>query len=732
MTVSESIRPSGPDPERDFLALPEGVGPRCERAWRAFVSDPPASRRLAEEALAGEGDAQSRAYAAICLAYHEARTGDAAAAASHLGLARGLCEKAGDARAARLAAIVGAYVDVARGDPERAVANLEAALADSARSSPAFALDRFLACHALALAHGRLGHLDQVLHHHYANLLLLEQHGAATPLAVVLLNLSSTLTAIDDWEEALELARRAVECCGRMSNAALRRRAEINVALALRFLGRIDESLALLQGLRAEAYRDPGSDFALYINSAEALAQGGHMREASECLARARESRSAAGDPHERTNLAWVEGLIAARAGSVDEARRKLEQAKEEAAALRKVHVPLLPRIVQQLAQCHAMAGDHARAFETFQQFHDEYEARLGYTTRARYSSRQSREGAAAVAAVLASESAEPAAPGVDRARLNEALRRTLSAAGSAGESLAGWGAPAIERIGSEARGLGVAPSRIGGLIRELESSPAAAAHAGDLQVHVRVLGDFEVAIARAPLRFGRKRPERPLALLKLLAVHGPRGETEARIADALWPDLDGDAALRSLAVSLHRLRNLLGGNDRIAHKGRRLALATRVVWCDSLAFEELLDRAAAARSADERERLTAEALALYRGDLVVDEDRERWAIAARERLRQRFLLACARQGARLAAARRWEEAVASYGRGLEVDPCAEELCLGVMRGTVALGRPEEGIAAYRRRAAACGAGPAPAVEALYREIADRTQGPGRESVSNR
>ncbi|HEX5129033.1 MAG TPA: BTAD domain-containing putative transcriptional regulator, partial [Usitatibacter sp.] len=607
-----------------------------------------------------------------------------------------------------LAEVMAAYLDIGQGHAERAIGSL---LAHAAAEHP---LDRFLASHALALANSHLGRLDEVLHHHYANLLLLEESGWPSPLPVVLLNLSSTLTAIDDWEEALELARRAVECCGRMANAALKRRAEINVALALRFLGRLEEAVEMLDRLRAEPYRDPGSDFALYINSAEALAQSGGIEEAARCLEKARSCASAAGDAHERVNLEWVAGLVAARSGETAQALQRLEEAKRLAIALRKVHVALLPRIVELLASTYARAGDPARAFETFQEFHQAYEARLGYTTRARYTSRQSRQGLAAIAGTH-----------VDRARLNEALRRTLAAAGPPTGELAGWSPGSIERMGSEARGLGVESGHVGSVVERLREVEDPASLEGPAQrVRVSVLGEFTVSAEGRPLRFGRKRPERPLALLKFLASNGSRAVAESSAADALWPELEGDAALGALAVNIHRLRRLLGGNETVVHSAHRLSLDVRHVWCDAVLFDALLDRAAAAGDGAERDRLTERAIGIYRADLAYDEDRERWAIAARDRLRARFLVACAGQGSRLAAAGRWSEACSSFARGLEIDPLAEELCLGYLRGCLALERPRDGIAAYRRFEAslkARGAGRAPAaIEALYRELAAR------------
>lgn len=702
--------------EDAFLSLPAGIGSRCAGAWRAFVSDPPRSRTLAAEALAGEDGASAPGWAGLCLAYHQARCAEVEPAQATLARARaGLRE---DARGRALADVIAGYVEVARGEPERAVATIESAVAANARSGTAHALDRFLAGHALALAHGRQGRLELVLHHHYANLLLLEPFGAPSPLAVVLLNLSSTLTAIDDWDEALELARRAVEHCAGMRNDALRRRAEINVALALRFLGRVDEALALLGRLQAEPFSDPGSDFALHLNFAEALAHRGDVARAARQLERARGCAAPGGDAHERANLAWVAGLVAARAGEVARAVESLEQAKREVLALRKLHVPLLPRIVEVLASCYARAGDHARAFETFQQFHDSYEARLGYTTRARYTGRQSRLGLAAIAAAL--DGSSQGGP-VEHARLDEALRRTLASGPAGGAALPGWSATSIARIGSEARGLGVGSQYVGDLVESLSRGPDASSLEAPTQgVRVEVLGAFAISVGGAALRFGRKRPERPLALLRYLAMHARREVAESQVADALWPDLEGDAALRALAVNLHRLRQLLGGPEAVIHHARSLALDMRHVWCDALVFEGLLDRAAAAGDEGERDRLARRAIALYRGDLQVDEDREPWAIGPRRRLHARFLGACAAEGARHAAAGRWEDACASFACGLALDPVAEELCLGFMRGCGALARPQEGIAAYRALESALAAHarePAAALATLYRDL---------------
>lgn len=237
--------------------------------------------------------------------------------------------------------------------------------------------------------------------------------------------------------------------------------------------------------------------------------------------------------------------------------------------------------------------------------------------------------------------------------------------------------------------------------------------------IEVRTLGHFAVCLRGEPLRFGRKAPARPLALLKYLAARG--GETaDLHAAEALWPDA-GATALRSLSVTVHRLRRLLDHAEALAYHDRRLAFDASVVWCDALAFEACLHRAESATKDEERVRHYQRAMSLYTGDFLEHEEPHAWLVAARARLRERFLRACSVLGRRLCAAGRWDDARACYQRGLALDGLAEDLCLGLMRAVAALRQPVEGVAAFRRleRSLADGPGvqPALATRALYKRL---------------
>jgi DNA-binding SARP family transcriptional activator len=160
--------------------------------------------------------------------------------------------------------------------------------------------------------------------------------------------------------------------------------------------------------------------------------------------------------------------------------------------------------------------------------------------------------------------------------------------------------------------------------------------------VRIDTLGAFSVSVAGRRIGLGRKAPLRPLALLKYLAVHGGRELPDAQVARALWPGHRADRAMRSLAVTLHRLRRLLGVPEAIVHREGRIAIDTRHVWCDAAAFDAMLDRSAHCLLERRRFALAARALELYRGDFLAGETRAAWAGPIRARLRGRYARALA------------------------------------------------------------------------------------------
>src|SRR5262249_41751718 len=88
-------------------------------------------------------------------------------------------------------------------------------------------------------------------------------------------------------------------------------------------------------------------------------------------------------------------------------------------------------------------------------------------------------------------------------------------------------------------------------------------------KIRVRVLGDFELETDERPVEPMTKAQKKPLELLKAIVAHGSAGAAQGRLADQLWPELEGDAARNALHTTLHRLRKLIGDEHAIhVHEG--------------------------------------------------------------------------------------------------------------------------------------------------------------------
>jgi hypothetical protein len=157
--------------------------------------------------------------------------------------------------------------------------------------------------------------------------------------------------------------------------------------------------------------------------------------------------------------------------------------------------------------------------------------------------------------------------------------------------------------------------------------------------VRVRVLGDFEVVRDEQPWTAGRSGSRKPVELLQALAALGGREVPEHPLAEALWPDSEGDARQHALETTVYRLRRLLGP-ELVLQRQRRISLAPSLCGVDVVHLETRL-RASLAElgrpgpAAPDRVRAEAAAVvALYRGSLLPALDAA-WAVDARTRVRR-------------------------------------------------------------------------------------------------
>ncbi len=245
--------------------------------------------------------------------------------------------------------------------------------------------------------------------------------------------------------------------------------------------------------------------------------------------------------------------------------------------------------------------------------------------------------------------------------------------------------------------------------------------------VKIYTLGRFEVRVGGQPLSFSRKTPRRPITLLKALIAFGGGPVAEHKLLDALWPDEDGDAARRALAMALHRLRGLLGVRDALNLEGGAISLDRDLCWVDAFELQRLI-----AESIDDARQVDEPTLAsvmqrvasLSSGPFLAADEDASWAISMREKLSARLTQFVATAGGKLEEAGRWEEAASCYQRGLDIDNLAESFYQGLMRCHLQTGRSTDGLNVFRRMrqllSITLGVPPSPASEALHQALQSR------------
>ncbi len=236
--------------------------------------------------------------------------------------------------------------------------------------------------------------------------------------------------------------------------------------------------------------------------------------------------------------------------------------------------------------------------------------------------------------------------------------------------------------------------------------------------VKIYTLGRFEIFVDGVRLGFRGKTPKKPLELLMVLIAMGGDDVNEATLFDILWPDADGDAAHKSLEVTITRLRKILGVRGAVVYRMGRVSLARDLCYIDFRAFELLLTSADAVGGG----RALAKAFGLYRGDFL-SQEAGGWAVPVRERLRDKFICHVGEFCRGLEEKKQFVAACDVYLRGLEADDLIEEFYQGLVRCYLARGQRDRALSVSRhcvRVLAAAGVEPSSLTAGIIAEATGR------------
>lgn len=208
-------------------------------------------------------------------------------------------------------------------------------------------------------------------------------------------------------------------------------------------------------------------------------------------------------------------------------------------------------------------------------------------------------------------------------------------------------------------------------------------------------MGKISVWVADKPLQFKGRAPLKPLELLKLLVSAGPGGLPARAIADRLWPDVDGAAALVNVDTNVHRLRKLFTEDPLLVNEGR-VAINAKRCWVDAWALERI-DKMALDAAPSSLQSKAHEAMRLYRGHFLDLEAEQPWAVAYRKKLLSGLMRLVRIAGRSMEQEGRHADAIELYERAVELDSLAEPIYRQWMLCHRERGEQVEALNVYRR-----------------------------------
>lgn len=155
------------------------------------------------------------------------------------------------------------------------------------------------------------------------------------------------------------------------------------------------------------------------------------------------------------------------------------------------------------------------------------------------------------------------------------------------------------------------------------------------------MLGPFRVMVDGRAVEERHWRRRKPKHLVKLLALQPHHQLHREQAIELLWPDQEPASTANSLHKAIHMARRALepelrsaAGSHFIFTQGQQILLrAPEKLWIDVEEFERM---AAAALKGAEVEAC-GQALAIYEGDLLVEDIYEDWVAMRREQLRGQY-----------------------------------------------------------------------------------------------
>ncbi|MPM46879.1 hypothetical protein SDC9_93586 [bioreactor metagenome] len=234
--------------------------------------------------------------------------------------------------------------------------------------------------------------------------------------------------------------------------------------------------------------------------------------------------------------------------------------------------------------------------------------------------------------------------------------------------------------------------------------------------ISVTLLGGFSLELDGVLLTDEANRSQKLWSVLAYLIVHRNRSIPQSEFIDVFWPENDSDNPANALKTLLYRIRAMLeplfGAEIQPILSQRGSYSWNRNIACkvDVDRFEALTAQGEVKSHArDERADYYAQAIALYRDDLLPKLADQIWLVSLSTHYHTRYIKAVKELSALLCSTGEYQRIVEMCARASQLDPLDEELHILLVRSYLRLGNNAAALSQYEQ-----------ATELLYRNLGVR------------